>query len=107
MRRFIATLLALSLLLGGVAWAADNCDEALLGTPDHLMDGSGDGKSSPQPSKAAADFCGHCAHGYAHLLGVLPPSGEVVLMNGTAHQPRVPRLHLSLIQQPPIQPPRV
>ena len=107
MHRFVATLVVLSLLLGGAAWAADNCDEALMGVADHLLDGNSDGKSSPQPAKSPADFCSHCAHGHAHLLGVLPPNGEIVLLNGMAHQARVPRLHPSLTQRPPIQPPRI
>jgi hypothetical protein len=99
MVRFISLLLVLTLSLGGLAWATDSHDEALLGQAACVVH---DGDLS-----ADADHgCDHCCHGAAHLLAVLPAGPLSALpVAGVTHLPAATTL-ASRAAQPLLQPPR-
>ncbi len=102
MRRFIAKLLALSILFGGVAWAADAHAEAYLGYDVNLSSLGGD-----LPNRCSDDGpCDHCCHGTAHYLGLLLTSSAVVADTDGRVTVLPVVLYHSRANAPPTQPPK-
>jgi|GEM_PF-1407415 len=102
MRRFIAQLLALSILFAGVAWAADAHAEAFFGHDINVPSLGGD-----LPDDFSDDgSCDHCCHGTAHYLGLLLTSSAVVAdTDGRVTVLPVVSYH-SRANAPPTQPPK-
>ncbi len=102
MRRFIAQLLALSILFAGVAWAADAHAEAFFGHDTNLPSLSDD-----LPNDFSDDGpCDHCCHGTAHYLGLLLiPSAMVAATDSCVTVLPIVSYH-SRVNAPPSRPPK-
>ncbi|VAX13805.1 hypothetical protein MNBD_GAMMA24-563 [hydrothermal vent metagenome] len=106
MKKRLVHMLALSLLLVNIAWAADTCAEAVFGqfTGHSSVQSAED--NGPIKTIVDYDFCGHCAHASAHLVG-LTQGGMLAEFNSVGDNfcTRL-KFFYSRIQQPPTQPPK-
>jgi len=102
MRRIIANCLIVSLLFGGVAWAADMHAEAFFG---HGASWSRQGGDQPA-AHDGVKICDHCCHGSAHHVAFPVEPPMTVCARGTLTASSAARRHASLILEPPTQPPR-
>ncbi|HEB57455.1 MAG TPA: hypothetical protein ENI98_14365 [Gammaproteobacteria bacterium] len=106
MKKRLVHILALSLLLVNIAWAADSCAEAVFGQftgQSAVQAAEADGSSK---TIVDYDFCGHCAHASAHLVG-LTSGGMLAEVNSVGDNLGVRlKFFYSRIQQPPTQPPK-
>ncbi len=107
MKKRLVHILALSLLLVNIAWAADSCAEAVFGQfiEQSAVQSSAE-DNGPAKTIVDYDFCGHCAHASAHLVG-LTQGAMLSEFNSVGDNLGVRlKFFYSRIQQPPTQPPK-
>lgn len=102
MRRFIAQLLSLSILLAGVAWAVDTHSQAYSGYDTKLSSVDGD----PPNGFSDDGLAEHCCHATAHYLGLLLVPATVIADNDTRVTLVAVSSHHSHANAPPIRPPK-
>ncbi len=106
MKKSLVHILALSLFLVNIAWAADSCAESVFGQVVEQTSVQSTGDSSPSKSTLDYDFCGHCAHASAHLVGLTPGSMLTEFNSVADNLCAQLKFFYSRIQQPPTQPPK-
>ena len=108
MKKRLIHILVLSLFMVNIAWAADSCAEAVFGQfiSQSAAQSAEDNDKAPVKSIVDYDFCGHCAHASAHLVG-LPQSGMSSDFNPAGNKlcTRFQSFY-SCFQKPPTQPPK-
>ncbi len=106
MKKRLVHILALCLLLVNIAWAADSCAEAVFGQFSDSSEVQLAEDNEALNTIVDYDFCGHCAHASAHLVGLT----QCAMLSGfnSASNNLGTRLKFfySRIQQPPTQPPK-
>ncbi len=106
MKKRLVHILTLSLLLVNIAWAADSCVEAVFGQFIGQPGVQSVENNDPAKTIVDYDFCGHCAHASAHLVG-LTQGGMLAEFNSVGDNLGVRlKFFYSRIQQPPTQPPK-
>jgi len=106
MKKRLIHILVLSLFMVNIAWAVDSCAEAVFGQFIGQPAAQSAEDNVPTKSIVDYDFCGHCAHASAHLVG-LPQSGMFSDFNQASNKlcSRLKSFY-SCFQKPPTQPPK-